>query len=163
MISKRTKVPTPVIDAVLARDGAQLQAAIAAGGNIDETSGDGRTALHHACIEKEAELVDILLAAKARPDVADSNGMTPLHYAARSYQVGIAEKLVRSGVVVDAIDAHGNTPLFAATFDSKGRGDMIRLLLKAGADKNHTNKHGASPASLASTIANYDVAQWLKD
>jgi ankyrin repeat protein len=75
--------------------------------------------------------------------------------------VGIAEKLLRSGVVVDATDAHGNTPLFAATFDSKGRGDMIKLLLKAGADKNHRNKHGVSPASLASTIANYDVARFL--
>lgn len=159
---KRTKAPTPVIDAVLARDLPRLRNVLQAGGNVDERDADGRTALHHACIQNDEQLVDLLLTFKAQCAVADNNGMTPLHFAARNYDVSIAQKLLRSGVAVDVPDAHGNTPLSDAVFESKGRGEMIRLLLESGADQDRKNNHGISPAALASTIANYDVRQWMK-
>jgi ankyrin repeat protein len=69
--------------------------------------------------------------------------------------------LLTHGAVTEVEDANGNTPLFRAVFDSRGRGDVIALLLRAGADRDHENKHGVTPAQLAATIGNYDVAQFF--
>jgi uncharacterized protein len=63
--------------------------------------------------------------------------------------------------LVDSEDIHGNTPLWRAVFNSRGRGDLIELLLSSGADRGHRNKRGKTPLDLANTIANYDVAQFF--
>lgn len=46
-------------------------------------------------------------------------------------------------------------------FPSRGRGEIIKLLLEYGADKDRVNNHGVSPYALAQTIANYDVRQFF--
>ena len=43
-----------------------------------------------------------------------------------------------------------------------GNGSVIKLLLGAGANPNAENKSGVSPASLANTIGNYNVAQFYE-
>ena len=159
---KNTKPPSRVIEAVLAQDLGRLQTELEAGGNIEDRDSDGRTALQHASIQSNETLVGLLLKFKAQVATADNNGWTPLHFAARNHQLGIARMLLHAGAPVDATDSHGNTPLFRAVFESKGRGEMIQLLLESSADPDRMNNHGTSPAALASTIANYDVAQWLK-
>jgi ankyrin repeat protein len=150
-----------VIEAVLARDSLRLREAIDTGGDVNERDGDGRTALHHASIQNDRPMVDLLLTHNAQAAPVDDAGWTPLHFAARNYQVDIAGALIGAGAPVDTADIDGNTPLFRAVFESRGRGDMIKLLLKAGADQNRKNNHGTSPADLAAIIANYDVKQWL--
>jgi hypothetical protein len=77
---------------------------------------------------------------------------TPLHFAAREYQLGTAQRLIEGGANPNAQDNHGNTPLWRAVFESRGRGEMIKLLLSTGADKAVKNKHGSSPKDLANTI-----------
>lgn len=151
-----------VVEATLRRDIDALRTVVVSGAAVDETDADGRTALHHAAINGDVDATGLLLAAGARADVADRSGWTPLHFAARGHCLAVAEALLNSGVAVDAEDEHGNTPLFRAVFESKGRGEMIRLLRERGADVDHRNRHGRSPADLAATIANYDVKQWME-
>jgi ankyrin repeat protein len=123
----------------------------------------GRTELHYAALENKVDLVRSLLAAGADPSAKDKTGWTPLHAAAQGYSTESASLLIQHRAQIDAEDAHGNTPLFRAVFESKGRGDLIALLRKAGADPNHKNRHGVSPLSLSRTIANYDVARFFSD
>jgi hypothetical protein len=59
------------------------------------------------------------------------------------------------------VNAHGNSPLFVATFNSRGRGDLIGLLLSDGANPDLVNRHGQSPRGLAGLIANYDIGQFF--
>jgi ankyrin repeat protein len=106
-------------------------------------------------------MAELLLDRGAAPNATDAQQWTPLLFAARDHHVVLAELLLRRGASVDAVDSSGNTPLFRATFDSRGRGDMITMLLRAGADPNHANMRGVSPAKLAATIANYDVKRWF--
>jgi ankyrin repeat protein len=61
------------------------------------------------------------------------------------------------------VNEHGNTPLFVAVFNSRGRGDLIRLLRASGADPRKENVHGQTPLGLARLIGNYDVAQFFSD
>lgn len=162
MTEKKGPKSSPrIIEAVLAHDLSGLRDAIDAGEDINERDRDGRTALHHASIEADRIAVELLLNSNADASAEDNNGWTPLHFIPQSHRVDIGELLLRAGAAVDASDAHGNTPLFRAVFESRGRGEVIGLLLGAGADKHRKNRHGTSPIDLAERIANFDVKRWL--
>ena len=130
------------------------------GSDVDEY---GRTPLHYAALENQADRARSLLSAGADPSAKDQAGWTPLHGAAQGYAVQVAELVVQHQAEIDAEDVHGNTPLWRAVFESNGRGELIALLRRAGADPNRKNHHGVSPLELARTIGNYDVAQFFSD
>lgn len=123
----------------------------------------GRTALHDAALEADLQQVEALLAAGLSPAAPDDDGATPLHFAVRSGSVPTCAALLEAGAAVDARDANGNTPLFRAVFESRGDGNLIRLLRQHGADPTLLNNHGMSPVSLARSIANFDVQQFFGD
>lgn|ERR1039458_4105796 len=123
----------------------------------------GRTELHYAACDGDFAKVQALLTAGGRADLPDDNGWTPLHFAAQAHSVAISEALLDAGATVDPRDGHGNTPLSTAVFNSRGRGELIALLRRHGADPNIANAHGVSPIRLARTIANYDVKQYFTD
>ena len=77
--------------------------------------------------------------------------------------VAVIQALLAAGAVVDPRDAHGNTPLWQATSRSKGNGEAILALRKAGADPLAVNRHGVSPVSMARMVANFDIAQHFAD
>lgn len=127
----------------------------------------GRTVLMLATIGPKlrhaGEIFALALSAGADVNLHDKYGWTALHFAAQRCDVSKAAALLENGAIVDVEDEHGNTPLSTATFESRGRGEMIQLLLNAGADPNRANKHGQTPVGLAKLIANYDVAQFFPD
>lgn len=136
--------------------------AIANGGQIDALDRDGRTPLFYAAKDGDSEIAAELIGQGAKVNARDKSLETPLHFAARAYQTEIAKMLLENEASVDAQDIHGNTPLSHAVFDSRGRGEMIKLLLSAGADKALRNKHGVSPQDLAKSIGNYDISTFLE-
>src|SRR5262249_26848866 len=123
----------------------------------------GRTDLHHACVDGDAGRVAELLADGFDPGAADDDGRTPLHAAVQAWSLPCCIALLEAGAPVDATDAHGNTPLANAVFESRGRGELIKLLRDRGADPMRPNNHGVSPLKLARTIANFDVRQFFAD
>ena len=140
-----------------------VQQLIAEGEIVDSLDRDGRTPLFHAVGDGKIEIVSELIASGANVNAKGKIKLeTPLHFAAQEYRLAIAGRLLRHGAEVDAQDAYGNTPLSTAVFHSSGRGEMIKILLAHGANKNLKNKYGVSPASLAATIANYDMVQFLE-
>jgi|SRR5579864_816945 len=140
----------------------ELIDALARGGPVDGQDRERRTPLFYAAQEGDIALVEALLSRGADPNARDANGETPLHFAARDYQPMAARRLIDSGAEPDASDSNGATPLWRAVFASEGRGQMIELLLSAGADKKRKNAHGVSPSDLADSIANHDVARYLR-
>ena len=123
----------------------------------------GRSQLHYAAAEDRVEDVQRLLADGVDPNLQDCNGASALHFAAQEFAVQAAGALIEGGANVDAADKFGNTPLFTAAFNSRGRGELIRLLRAAGADPSHVNRAGQTPVGVARLIANYDVAQHFAD
>ena len=118
--------------------------------------------LHYAALDGDAASVRQSLASGVIADAPDDNGMTPLHFAAQSNAADAAALLLNAGATADARDAHGNTPLSTAVFNSRGYGEVIKLLRAHGADPYAKNNHGVSPLSLARTIANFDVRQFFQ-
>ncbi|SFW91837.1 ankyrin repeat domain-containing protein [Amycolatopsis australiensis] len=123
----------------------------------------GRSELHYSALEGTADQARALLAAGQDPNSGDRDGFVPLHLAAQQGNVAVAEVLLEAGATVDAVNKYGNTPLFVAAFHSRGRGEVIRLLRRHGADPNRVNGSGQTPAGLARLIANYDVRQFFED
>lgn len=123
----------------------------------------GRSPLHYATRAGDVSQVRELLRAGADPKTGDRDGFTPLHFAAQEHHLDVATELIEYGVEIDAPNKHGNTPLFVAVFNSRGRGDMISLLIANGADATRKNWFGQSPVALAQLIGNYGVVGHLAD
>jgi ankyrin repeat protein len=147
--------------AVQGRDLSGLEKLLVGGADANEGDSEGMTPLMEAAITGQEEVVDLLLANGAKASAVDKSGWTALHFAVQEWRPEIVRKLINAGAPVDAQDRDGNTPLMRAVFESKGRGDIIRMLLDAGADQTRTNKSGVSADKLARTISNYDVAKYL--
>jgi ankyrin repeat protein len=130
--------------------------------NLNIVDKQGRTLLHHAVISQAVSVSIFLISQNVLLNVHDCLGWAPLHYAAQNHNIDIANILLSAGAEVDVIDEHGNSALWRAVFDSKGRGEFIKLLLFHGAKRNLENLHGVSPIGLANTIANYNIDIFFK-
>ena len=128
-----------------------------------ETDREGRFPLHYAAMANDVDEVEARLAAGDDPNLGDHLGFTPLHLAAQEGSHDAARALLDHGSDVDRVNHFGNTPLFVAVFNSRGRGELIELLKKRGADPLAVNNTGQTPLGLARLIGNFDVAQFFAD
>lgn len=152
-----------MIEAVMKHDINTLIKLLGEGMDPNETDRDGRTALIHSVIDGDISMISLMLNdGNTNINLQDRLGYTALHYAAQDYSEDICNILLEHGAEVDLQDIHGNTPLWKAIFNSKGRPEVIQLLLKYGADKHKKNKSDKSPYDLANTIANYNVSTFLE-
>ncbi|HWW38565.1 MULTISPECIES: ankyrin repeat domain-containing protein [unclassified Pedobacter] len=154
------QLPEEIVKAIYRGDSDQVQR-WQTKDNINAVDKYNRSAIFHAILIKSKEVVVMLL--KELPDLnfKDNKGWYPLHYTAQEDLPEIADLLIQAGADLEVKDDYGNTPLWRATFSSKGRGEMIQLLLAKNADPNNKNDSGISPLELADTIANYDIKQFF--
>lgn len=148
---------------------------------VDKMDGDGWTALKHAAREGNGDIVSLLLKAGASPNIADHEGWTALINAAGEGHIEICKALLKAGADANAIGARGTTPLLQAIGtrsdgkalnglkelkrllgggdeegddeDDESSLDLIKLLLKAGANPNVLND---GTTLLAEAIENDD-------
>lgn len=151
-----------IFDTVFSGTVEQLSKLIESGENINVQDKEKRTPLIHATIDNKIDMIRTLVQNNADVNLQDSLGYSALHYAAQNYLIDAAQLLLKNKAIVDVQDIHGNTPLFRAVFHSRGRGEMVNLLLSSGADMNLKNNHGVSPIELANSIGNYNVSQFMK-
>lgn len=131
--------------------GAELEALIRDGADINERIDGGMPLLTVAALKDACSSIRVLLKAGADVNAADSEGMTALSSAVLEHNVKAVKILLSApGIDLEAKDSiSGSTALlFAALYDYA---DICILLVEAGADMNATNVMGRTP--LSSTIA----------
>lgn len=117
--------------------------------------------LFEICVERNSDSTDqrrrVLEQIERGTDVsaADKNGVTALHHAVRFRSVAAVEALIESGADVNqACRRNESTPLHRAVTQTGAPGtagkaaateEIIKLLLKAGADPRIENKSGKAP------------------
>jgi ankyrin repeat protein len=126
---------SPIADAAQAKDTGTIRKLIKEGGDVNDAQGDGMTALHHAALNGDAELTQMLLYAGANVGARTRiGGYTPLHLAAQLGHAAVIAPLVAGGSQVSALTATGATPLMHAAHS--GNADAVRILIENGADPN---------------------------
>jgi ankyrin repeat protein len=119
------------------------------------------TALHKACEEGFAEIVELLLKSNTGtdPNAPDEDGLTPLHIATERGHAAIVQILVRHGADPNKQDADGQTPLHVATYHLHPK--TVRYLLKKAASPDLADVEGATPIHLAAWIGNEELVRML--
>ncbi|XP_061164794.1 ankyrin-1-like isoform X1 [Saccostrea echinata] len=70
---------------------------------------------------------------------------TPLHMAAEKWNPVLCELLISAGAHVNAKDSKKCTPLFTAVSRMRINSEVVKVLVKAGADSNDVNANGRNP------------------
>jgi ankyrin repeat protein len=125
--------PSPVADAAMRRDRAQVRVLLAQGADVNAAQGDGMSALHWAAHHGDVELADLLIRAGARLEAVTRNGAyTPLHLASKGGHAPAVRRLLQAGSSVTAATTTGGVTAlhFAA---GAGNADAVRALLDRGA------------------------------
>ncbi len=104
---------------------------LAAGADVNAKNDDGSTALMVASLKGDINVVRLLLDANADVNVRDKDGDSALKIAALSGHQAVVKALADAGAVAD------NSMLFLAV--RQGRAEIVRILLKCGADANVKN------------------------
>ncbi|XP_063816695.1 caskin-2 isoform X2 [Pseudophryne corroboree] len=127
--------------------------------NVNYQDGDGFSALHHAALSGNCELLLLLLETQAAVDIKDGNGMRPLHYAAWQGQPEPVRLLLRAAASVNAASNDGQIPLHLAA--QYGHYEVSETLLQHQSNPCHVNKARKTPLDLACEFGRVKVVQLL--
>ena len=126
----------------------------------------GQTPLFCAAKENRTDIVKYLLDHRANPRVQNHYGVSALWIPAQKGMIEVMKLLLDAGAethvapfgkLADDLNITGWTPLYAAMKARKF--DIVKLLLKYGADPNTVTKLGSTPFLLASEICDLDVIE----
>lgn len=121
----------------------------------------GNTPLHVAVLRRSVPSVQALLDYKADPNLTNDYGHTPLHRAVYMDHLEVVRLLLSAGARVTTQDLCGRTPLFLTAeldlehgahhdgFCSLNTDSVMKLLLKAGCNKNRGDHYGILPLHIA--------------
>jgi ankyrin repeat protein len=151
-------------EAAAAGELARVEACIAAAPwTIQSLSADGWTALHLAAfLGRDGVVVRLLeLGADARQWGRAFESNLPIHAACAGRRLGKSAfaRLVAATGDADVTPKHGYTPLMESALN--GNGEMVDVLLAAGADKNRKNPDGKRAADFAREKGHLDLAERL--
>lgn len=119
------------------------------GGDPDQISGDGFSALHLACFFGSLDTAALLVEKGADVNIHTDNGsdLRPLHSACAAGHGAIVGLLLKAGAKPDVIQVGGYTPLMAAA--NLGNAPVVDLLLDYGANPAVKSDDGRTAADFA--------------
>ena len=127
---------------------------------IDSKQSNGFTPLIIATYNGQAEISTILIQHGADVNAQDKAGNTALMGLCFNGNTALVKLLLNNKVAVNTLNFnHASALIFAATF---GHVDIIKLLLKAGADKTVKDVHGKTALDQAMMQGNDIVVALLK-
>lgn len=129
-----------------------VEALLARGAAIDAVDDAHRQALHYAARngEEDGGVVRVLLEHGANPVGSADGGVTPLMRSASGMSGGTVMGTLAMIAYADDVnqqDVDGNTALYFATGEAKI--EVVRALLRAGANPNLPNHKGELPITMA--------------
>jgi ankyrin repeat protein len=146
-------------EAVYRDDVASVRQQIASGADVKARNRYGIQPLSLACLNGNAEIIELLLKAGADPNAEMAGGETALMTAARTGRLKPVRLLVDHGAEVGAREQHGQTALMWGA--AEGNVEVVKCLIEAGADVHQTVRSGFSPLLFAARNGKSDVVEVL--
>jgi hypothetical protein len=123
---------------------------LAKGADVNAKSGDGWSALMHACYRRNVATVTALLQKGADVNAKRRDGVTALMLAALLGDVNVVQALLDAGADVNAQAVNtGYTALISAA--EKGYTSVVKMLLDKGANVNSKNSFGRTALFVAAS------------
>ncbi len=144
----------PLVDAAKAQDAARVTALLREHADVNQTQGDGATALHWAAHWSDLKMADQLLAAGARAGAADDDGVTPLSLACLNGGAAMVDRLLKAGADPNAATSTGETPLMTASHS--GNADVVKLLIARDANVNANESSRGQTALMLAVAENHE-------
>ncbi|KAL7936459.1 ankyrin repeat-containing domain protein [Trichoderma chlorosporum] len=132
----------------------QLLASNAA--DVNATDYHGRSALHWAAKQKPDDITRFLIAKGAVVDAVDDREKTPLIWAIEAKNNDTVEALLMAGA-----DVKSETCLALHAAAYSGRDEIVRQLLKGGANVNAKTQDGITAFQIATVMAYRKIARLL--
>jgi len=152
----------PVADAAERGDSATLRQLLKSGADVNETQGDGMTALHWAADRGDVDVAEMLIVAGANVQAGTRlGGYTPLHLASRNGHAAVVQALLNAKADPDqATSNSGVMPIHLAA--ASPNPETARVLIDAGADVNATEaRWGQTPLIFAASANRVDTVRML--
>ena len=132
---------------------------VKAGANVNIANDHGKTPLFWAARKGRTEIVALLLVAGA--DVKTANDFispTNAVFSRREFEAKYGE--IHNLLNAADLAQKDGTPLLAWAA-KKGRTDIVKLLIEAGANVNVTNKNGSTPLHIAADHGHTEIVKLL--
>lgn len=123
---------------------------LARGANVNARDDASTTALEGAVGRGRVSMVALLLAAKADPNVVNTYMQSALSNAAAAGNLELTEMLLKAGAKPE-LQGLVLTPMMFAAF--AGNSDLVRLLVRYGADVNYAAKESGQSALTSAIVA----------
>ena len=124
---------------------------------------DGRSLLQRATSANAPRIVTFLLDSGASLDQRNRWGMGALSNAARAGRVQFVRQLLRAGADVNDGDLKGFTALHHVLLTNRVEaGELIQILLQAGADPDRRDNAGLSPRDMVRERISTDLAKYFE-
>ena len=128
----------------------KIRKAVATGADVNAKDEVGATPLDCAIAKKHPDAAELLLELDADVSIQDNDGSTALQWAIEHGLPDVLQALLnKCPEAVSISDKHGNQALWYAAKCARGDYEMVKMLLKCGADTTHRNKVDLSPIDLA--------------
>ncbi|AIL65615.1 Ankyrin repeat protein [Rickettsiales bacterium Ac37b] len=124
---------------------------------IDKTNGN--TALHHAVLENNIEMIHYLVGAGVEKDLQNNDGNTALHLAVSEDKLDIIKILTQAGANLYIYNNDGRIPLHLAIIHSQL--EVVEYFVAAGIDINYRNDVGNSALHLAGMNQSENMLRYL--
>ncbi|MFO7923630.1 MAG: ankyrin repeat domain-containing protein [Bacteroidales bacterium] len=131
------------------------------GYDVNETTGDGVTALMYAASRGFTDIVRLLVKNEAAIDAIPYNRLTALTSAVINNHYDVVLFLLQQGADTEIADEKKVTPLLYAVANDYF--EITELLLMFGANPHHTDREGATALHAAAIYAQPDIAWLLLD